>query len=173
MMKRFVLSTMILLASVATFAQRHRTGISIQPKIGLNVADLTNSNANNKVGLAVGAEFEFPTTRQVSFTAGAIYSQQGVKNVDLGYINVPVLANFYVAQGFALKMGLQPGFNVNDDNIEHVNAVDLSIPVGMSYTYNNFVFDARYNIGVTKAIEYTKCKNSVFQLTFGYKIPLK
>ena len=32
----------------------------------------------------------------------------------LDYINVPVLANFYVAKGFAFKVGVQPSFLVND-----------------------------------------------------------
>lgn len=51
-------------------------------------------------------------------------------------------------------------------------SVDFSIPVGLSYEYNNFQLDARYNWGLTKAFENSKAKNSVFQITLGYKFDL-
>ena len=53
-----------------------------------------------------------------------------------------------------------------------VKTFDFSIPVGASYEYQNFVLDARYNIGVTKVIDGLDCRNSVFQLTLGYKFKL-
>ena len=51
---------------------------------------------------------------------------------------------------------------------------DLSIPVGLSYEYEDFVLDARYNIGTSKLIKSDpdSSKNSVFQLTIGYKFEL-
>jgi hypothetical protein len=73
----------------------------------------------------------------------------------------------------AVKLGLQPGFNVSDDDISGVKSVDLSIPVGLSYEVNRFVFDARYNFGVTKVADWADSKNSVFQFTVGYKFNLK
>ena len=51
-------------------------------------------------------------------------------------------------------------------------SVDVSIPVGLSYEYSNFVLDARYNFGVTKVFENSDTKNSVFQFTLGYKFEL-
>lgn len=102
----------------------------------------------------------------------------------LDYINVPILANVYVVKGLAVKLGLQPGFNVShkvsvdkgstsgSTDIPGVKSVDLSIPVGLSYEYSNFVFDARYNFGVTKVADNADSKNSVFQFTLGYKFAL-
>ena len=97
----------------------------------------------------------------------------------MDYINVPVLANVYVAPGLALKAGLQPGFLVNSSSSDTFKSVDLSIPVGVSYEYENFVLDARYNFGVTNVVKddinrfiNSDCKNSVFQLTLGYKFDL-
>lgn len=51
---------------------------------------------------------------------------------------------------------------------------DLAIPLGISYEYKHFVLDARYNlglIGIVKGIDDTY-RNSVFQFSLGYKIPL-
>lgn len=83
-----------------------------------------------------------------------------------------------------MKLGLQPGFKVNDktsveagqegniDAPSKAKAFDLSVPVGVSYEYNNFQLDARYNWGLTKVYEGSKTKNSVFQITLGYKFDL-
>ena len=103
-------------------------------------------------------------------------------NINLNYINIPILANVYVADGLALKAGVQPGFNVSSkisasplelDIKDGVNSVDFSIPVGISYEYANVCLDARYNIGVTNTFKDSdNSRNSVFQLTLGYKFKL-
>lgn len=115
----------------------------------------------------------------------------------MDYVNVPIMANIYVAKGLALKAGIQPGFLTNDkakvesDGVSaeidlkkafrdagmddaDVKDIDFSIPVGISYEYHQFQLDARYNFGVTKAItgDGESTKNSVFQITLGYKFDL-
>ena len=192
-MKKLFLMAVVMLASVASYAQHAVGSFTLQPKIGMNIADLTDvEKSDARIGLAVGAEFEYQLTDIVSVSAGALYSMQGCKDdevtVKLDYINVPLLANVYVAKGFAVKLGLQPSFKVNykysgngasfdGDEMDwapKANGVDLSIPVGVSYEYNNFVLDGRYNFGVTKAFDSKaeKSKNSVFQITLGYKFDL-
>lgn len=195
-MKKLFVSVALAMMSVAAFAQNAVGQITIQPKIGMNIASLTDADgADSRIGLAVGAEAEFGVTDIVGLSIGAMYSMQGVKDSEdgvgatmkLDYINVPILANVYVAPGLAVKLGLQPGFKVNskveakvngvkaEADLEGVKSIDLSIPVGLSYQYQNFVLDARYNWGVTKAFndDYgTSAKNSVFQITLGYKFSL-
>ena len=189
-MKKILLTAVVMLASVASYAQQAVGTFTLQPKIGMNIADLTNEDKSDaRIGLAVGAEFEYQVTDIVSVSFGALYSMQGCKaddaTVKLDYINVPLLANVYVAKGFAVKLGLQPGFKVNykysadgvsvdGDKLMKANGVDLSIPVGVSYEYQNFVLDGRYNFGVTKVfdVDGAKDKNSVFQITLGYKFAL-
>ena len=191
-MKKLILMAVMALATVSSFAQQAVGTFTIQPKIGLNLANLTKGDADLRVGLAAGAEFEYQVADIFSLSAGAIYSMQGCKKnisgIDvtskLDYINVPILANVYVVKGLAVKLGLQPGFNVShkvsvdkgstsgSTVIPGVKSVDLSIPVGLSYEYSNFVFDARYNFGVTKVADNADSKNSVFQFTLGYKFAL-
>ena len=171
-----------------SFAQHAIGSLTIQPKVGLNIANITNGDNNDpRYGVAAGAEFEYQATDIFSISAGALYSMQGAKNngttVKLDYINVPILANVYVAKGLAVKLGIQPGFNVNskgsvsngsvkvEGDID-AKSVDFSIPVGISYEYNNFVIDGRYNFGTTKILDGCDSKNSVFQITLGYKFDL-
>ena len=95
------------------------------------------------------------------------------------------MANVYVAKGLAVKLGVQPGFNVNSkfsgsyagwaaSKDVDAKSVDFSIPVGMSYELPTvpLVIDARYNWGLTKVADWSDSKNSVFQITLGYKFEL-
>lgn len=101
---------------------------------------------------------------------------QGAKADDetskLDYINIPILANVYVTKGLAVKLGIQPAFNVNSKADVDAKSFDFSIPVGLSYEFSNVVLDARYNWGLTKIFENGDSKNSVFQITLGYKFDL-
>lgn len=192
-MKKMFLTAAMMLASVATFAQNAEGQITIQPKVGLNIANLTDADdADARIGLAVGAEFEYGVTDMIGISAGFLYSMQGAKttieNVDatmkLDYLNVPILANVYVAPGLAVKLGIQPSFKLSskfkaetsgvsaEADLDDVKGFDISIPVGLSYQYQNIVLDARYNWGVTKIMDDVDSKNSVFQITLGYKFSL-
>lgn len=196
-MKKLFVSAALAMMSLAAFAQNAVGQLTIQPKIGMNIASLTDAGgSDNRIGLAVGAEAEFGVTDIVGLSFGAVYSMQGVKGTEDGvgvtikfdYINVPILANVYVAPGLAVKLGFQPGFKVSskaeakvngvkaEADLDGVKSIDLSIPIGMSYQYQDFVVDARYNWGVTnvinKEVYSPSVKNSVFQITLGYKFSL-
>lgn len=199
-MKKIILSAAIMLASVGAYAQHAVGSINLQPKIGVNIANVTETkDTDPRVGLAAGLEAEYQVSDIFSLSAGAIYSMQGTKRdwenagakytatTKLDYINVPILANVYVTKGLAVKLGVQPGFKVNakydtkttvlgaavkTSSERDIKSVDFSIPVGISYEYANFQLDARYNWGLTKIYKHGDDKNSVFQITLGYKFDL-
>lgn len=164
-----------------------------------------------KLGFVAGVEGEYQITPMISVAAGLLYSMQGTRwedlesqtayyramskdrMVNLSYLNIPIVANFYVLKGFALKAGVQAGFLLDSkgketiyDNLENrevetsgdiegIKKFDLSIPLGASYEFNNVVIDARYNLGLTKVCpgeENKSSKNSVVQVTVGYKFAL-
>lgn len=166
-----------------------------------------------KIGLVAGAEAEYQVSRRLGLSAGVLYSMQGARYNDfhgsniavtdakirLEYINIPIMANFYVVKGLALKAGLQPAFCVKNEvkgdvtvrvdegwnlyaaqaSMPDFTTFDLSVPVGVSYEYNNFVIGAMYNIGLTNVFsgnwdggEKPSAHNSVWQITLGYNIEL-
>lgn len=185
-------------ASVASYAQHAVGSFSLQPKVGVNIANVTNGDGtDSRVGVAAGAEFEYQASDMLGISFGALYSMQGCKGniydddlgsadatVKLDYINIPILANVYVAKGFAVKVGIQPGFKVSSKmsakvggvsataDADGFKSVDFSIPLGLSYEFNNFVVDGRYNFGCTKLIDDSDSKNSVFQISLGYRFDL-
>ena len=199
-MKKILVVAALMLSSVSTFAQHAVGSFNLQPKVGVSIANLTEfKDTDPRIGVVAGVEGEYQASDIFSVSAGVLYSMQGSKyeyellnqkyksTNKLDYINVPIMANVYVTKGLAVKLGVQPGFNVSSSNKQEVNtfagsgsstfdvkakSVDFSIPVGLSYEYNNFQLDARYNWGLTKAFENGKAKNSVFQITLGYKFDL-
>ena len=109
----------------------------------------------------------------------------------LTYLNVPLLANYYVFPGFAVKAGVQFGYllsakykgsenelgtwvDYDRSTTDGLKKLDISIPIGLSYEFSNFVIDARYNLGVYNINDLGNAtvKNGVIMLTVGYKIPL-
>ena len=193
----------MMVAAMSANAQNEVGQVTLMPKAGINISSITGSGSDKKakVGLVAGAEFEYGVAQNFDITAGVLYSMEGAKIGDakfnMDYINIPILANYYVVPGLAVKAGIQPAFNVrkkasyngNTVNIDDVmndllsiagadvetgvKSFNLSIPVGISYEYQSFVLDARYNIGVTKLFKNAdQGRNSTFAITLGYKFAL-
>ena len=192
-MKKLFFIAAMMVATLSANAQNEVGQWSIKPMVGANFATMTKTtDSKMRVGVTAGAEFAVGAAENFEISFGALYSMQGVKGKTDGvdetykfdYINIPVLANYYVAPGFAIKAGVQPGFNVKkkakveaagvsaDVTVDDVKGFALSVPVGLSYEFSNFVIDARYNWGLTKAIKDFDSKHSYFTVTLGYKLPL-
>jgi hypothetical protein len=187
-MKKMMMIAVMMIAAMTANAQQPSGTWSLTPKVALNLANLSGdiSGNNMKVGIAGGADVMYQVSPLVGVSAGLMYSMQGCagdNDVKLNYdfINIPVLANFYVAPNFALKVGLQPAFVASAKYKQQKNEVDvkdnlqsleLSVPIGASYEISDFVIDARYNLGVAKINKGNgSIRNSVFQISVGYKIP--
>jgi len=199
---------MVLFMVALSISAQHEEGeITLQPKVGMNIATLSDAN-KPIVNLHFGLETEYMMSDQLNLAIGAIVSNQGAKydedaelltgyNVDLDYFQVPVTLGYYVLPGLSVKAGLQLGFRmkakvkldeggkfdmdelakysklVNPDEDYSVNKFDLSIPVGISYEFSNFVLDARYNWGLLKIQKNTDAfYNRCFMLSLGYKFQI-
>ena len=224
-----ILSVALMLSMMAATAQNKEGEFSLKPMVGITVAELRNVGYvqyGPKVGFSGGLEAEYGITPQLGISLGAIYSQQGGKydidvensittiigtykiseektrsKVKVDYINIPLLANFYVWRGMALKAGVQLGILVHDkmnyhyqkipyipndepypleDHSNHTwekmtdfgKSIDFGIPVGLSYEYRDFIVDARYYFGLTKIDSPNFGCNRGFYLNLGYRIGL-
>ena len=121
-MKKILVIVVMMLSSAAMFAQTTAGKLTVQPKVGMNIANLTDLDGSKSlIGLAAGAELEYGLTDMLSLSAGAMFSMQGAKfdedgaeaKAKLNYLTVPVLANVYVLPGLAVKLGLQPAFKLS------------------------------------------------------------
>lgn len=224
-MKKFLFATIAAIFTTMNANAQYEPGTwTLQPKIGIGTSSITNmeqmtiegKNVSNEHSPAVslGAEFEYQESDRFSIAIGADFSMQGTAwekcrisgtkrytdiRMELTYINIPVVANFYAAPGLALKAGFQFSYLTNADFVltaeglnngyettvesrsdmkEDFENFDLSIPIGISYELNNhLVIDARYklgllNISTDSSFDSQTNKNSVFMMTVGYKFSL-
>ena len=199
-MKKLMMIAAMMVATLSANAQVEVGQVYLKPMVGATMAKMTGGDMKMKVGLVGGAELGIKVAEPFDVTAGVLCMMQGGKNKDtdllkdasstLTYLNVPIMANFYVLPGLALKAGVQPGFllanktkwsdnesgkwvDYDTTSKDNMNKFDLSIPMGISDEVSNFISDARYNLGLTKVGKNTdiSSKNSVIMLTLGYKIP--
>lgn len=196
-MKKILMMVVALIATLSINAQE----MFVKPMIGGTLSTVTKvDEAKMKLGLVGGAEFGYKLADPFDVTAGLLVSMQGSAYKDnkymkdqkatTTYLNVPILANYYITPGLAIKAGIQPGFllsaknkfseyfpetntwkDFDESGTDGLKKFDLSIPIGLSYQISDFVIDARYNLGLTKVADHADGKNSVIMLTVGYMIP--
>ena len=215
-----------MVAAVSANAQFEPGTWSIQPKIGGTLSKVSNMpklpigynvdlDKSVYTGALIGAEFEYQVAQPFSVAAGLNFSMQGCKwgdfeykngdksvkakdlKMELNYLNIPIVANFYLFKGFAIKTGVQFGFLLSAkqkgttetkigeliskqtdsrDFKDECKKFDVAIPIGISYQVPTIpiYIDGRYNLGLTKINKDgdTNYKNQVFQVTVGYKFAL-
>ena len=122
-MKKLMILMAILTMAVVAKAQHEEGDFMVQPKVGLNIATLSDAD-KSITDLHFGIEAEYMVADKFSLGLGAILSNQGAKydywdeygqnkyTVDLDYVHVPILASYYVLPGLAIKAGVQPGFKM-------------------------------------------------------------
>ena len=213
-MKKLLLLVAVMTVTVSAQAQHEQGDVTIQPRAGFTISNITDGD-KSKLNLAYGVDFERFFTDQFSLSLGLMFTNQGCKydniyyepanlngsssngsssnttKLNIYYGSLPIMANFYVLPGLALKAGVQPAFRVKakiengdtkldlDNMIDmlfagegnKLNTFDLSIPVGLSYEIIGITADVRYNFGLTKLVSNTDkgIYNRVFTVTLGYK----
>ncbi|WP_034258062.1 porin family protein [Altibacter lentus] len=184
-MKKVMLMLICLPLAMATAnAQEVKLGV----KAGVNFAKLTGDaveDADGRTGFHLGGVVEIPVSETFAVQPEVLYSQQGLQQetdffgdtletkLKLDYINVPVMAKYYVTDGLSIEAGPQFGFNVkaeteisvegdsDGDEIEgttdvsdSVSGFDLGLGGGLAYQLNNGVFfQARYMFGISNVDE--------------------
>ena len=191
---------MLVMATVAMTASAQNTlrdkgSFTLQPKAGVGIGTIAGNwttiggeKDKARIGFVAGLEGEYYAADWFGLAVGLNYAQQGFKfeaedykeTTKLDYLNVPIVGNFYVAKGLALKTGLQFGFLMNakldsQDIKDLCNKVNFAIPIGVSYEIENVVLDLRYNLGLNKtnkADNGNKARTDLIQITLGYKFNL-
>lgn len=182
-MKKLQLAVLAMGACVMTMAQ---TNFGI--KAGYNSSTVQVRNASDwdsKSGFHLGGLAHIHVAPKFAVQPEIVFSTQGGarsnSELKLNYINVPVLAQYMVADGFRLQTGPQFGFlvsaeqkvgNVTFDIDDVYDAFDLSWAFGAGYLFSNGLgVDARYNLGLTNISDDSdfEAKNRVFQVGLFYQ----
>ncbi|WP_028891910.1 porin family protein [Tenacibaculum sp. 47A_GOM-205m] len=196
-MKKLLLVIAMVAAGFSANAQDVKFGV----KAGLNLASLNGNkdfteNFDSRTSFHLGAMAEISISDKFSFQPELLYSAQGGSNDDfagsgadvtfkMDYIAVPLMAKYYVVEGFSLEAGPQLAFRTTSEMKaeangqesteslkDETNGFDFGLNFGLGYKLSNGLnFGARYNLGLTdiaKDNEEDAIKNGVFQLSVGY-----
>jgi opacity protein-like surface antigen len=180
-MKKIILSAVAVLAFGFTNAQ----GVKFGAKVALNVATLTGDveDQSSLVGFQVGGFAEFKISEKFAVQPELMYSAQGAAfddgDITLGYINIPVMAKYYVAKSFSLEAGPQIGFLLSakddgEDFKDETSSIDFGLNFGAGYDFTeNLSAGLRYNLGLSNLNDIegydATAKNGVFSVSLGYK----
>jgi hypothetical protein len=189
MKKLFLLMISLVVCSL------HAQNVTFGAKAGLNFASLSGDDAEDidgRTSLHLGATAEFSLSETFSIQPELLYSGQGFTESGTGYeatgkmdyINLPIMAKFYVAEGLSLEVGPQVGLllsakgEIKEDGEtekydfkDDVKSVDFGANFGVGYKLDSGInLGFRYNLGLTSVAEEdsTDVKNSVLQLSVGY-----
>lgn len=145
---------------------------SFAVRAGLNVAQIfgTGSQAFNHFGFSGGAKFGYRFHKNFSFDPEILYNMKGAArypnvekgdyysfSVDLDYIEVPMMFNFYFGKrkNFSVEFGPSIGFLVRQKAYENqqeinttstgFNVYDISLAIGLNYHLpKGFGLDLRF-----------------------------
>jgi len=206
MKKLFIITAIVLFGFTNVNAQEE---MQFGVKGGLNISTITGedvSSFDSRTCMHFGVVMELPISDKFSFQPELLYSCQGADysedfssidatsksvlatyegTVKLDYLNIPLLAKFYVSEGFSLEIGPQVGFllsakdeydwngDIGEDDIkEYVKGLDIGAVIGIGYKLEGGLnFGGRYNLGLTDAndgYEDGTYKNGVIQAYVGY-----
>lgn len=178
--------------------QEHTLKSRIKP--GLMVGFDAEYQATSDLFMSLGLQYSRQGSRFPDFERkdGEFVEGYSDWHTDLDYLNVPLLFGYRIAKGFSVKAGLQLGLLLGgkekmsytditildggtrkqgdavprETDVKDVyKSIDISIPLGVSYEYENVILDARYNFGLSRIhqLDAVKSRNSVIQLSVGYR----
>ena len=182
----------LLFAAVAVFAfgAANAQEVKFGAKAALNLSNVTGDVEDNsmKVGFQIGGLVEIKISDKFAVQPELVYSAQGTKydgdgnpKLNLDYLNIPVMAKFYVAEGFSLEAGPQVGFLMSAkvktdagdaDFKDFVNSTDFGVNFGAGYDVTeNINLGVRYSLGLSNINKEgdDSIKNSNIALAFAYK----
>ena len=172
--------------------------ISFGAKAGLNLASVSGddtSGLDSRLSFHLGAVAELEISEKFSIQPELLYSSQGAKYEDsytdfgfnitekvvakYDYLNLPIMAKYYIAEGFSIEAGPQIGVLLKAEaDIENLNeftkGIDFGLNFGFGYKLDNGLnFAARYNLGLSnindgEGSDEFKNQNAVFQISLGY-----
>jgi Outer membrane protein beta-barrel domain len=198
-MKKVLLVSLLLMGIASANTAFAQVQFSLGIKGGVNFANINVQDAkatwDGKTGFHGGAFALFKLTA-FAIQPELIFSQQGstVKfqsqdvKANFSYLNVPVIAKFYLPLGLNLQLGPQFGFlttaesdynpisgtQTSTDLQDYYKNSDISLGMGIGWDLPmKITIDARYNLGLTEIDDnasLSQTKNQVFQISVGYKL---
>ncbi|NQZ77256.1 MAG: porin family protein [Ekhidna sp.] len=179
-MKKTLLTLFLVGFSIVAFSQ---ASVGIGIKGGANFAN-TNVAGTESITAFHGGAYGLVKLASIGIQPEILFSKQGASsdfgNVDLSYVNIPVMLKFYLPLGLNLQAGPQIGILTDavSQDVDVKDAYknsDLSAAFGAGWDAPfGLQFTARYVIGFSDINDLAgateEVKNRTFQLSIGYTL---
>lgn len=194
-MKKSILLVAIALLGFTTMSAQEY--VMFGAKGGVNFTNMTSDgfdDNNSRTGFHLGLLAEIPLSERFSVQPEVLYSTQGTEatrtvmgnsvtgEYQLDYIQVPVMAKFYLLEGLALEVGPSFNFLVNEEvdvagttaNTDLGSGFEFGGALGASYNFRGgFFLSGRYTQGFTDAFDSDNwdsdaVNNNGFQVGVGF-----
>lgn len=208
-MRKYIFVLSFLFSGIFIYAQELHYGV----KGGLNVSTMLGDVDGTKARTSfhAGAVLEISLNDKFSIQPEVLFSAQGVKEkyseyaygytlksdskLKMNYLNIPIMAKYYVIEGLSIEAGPQIGIllsakadadqkvyyngtieeaiSLSEVNVkDSFKGIDLGLNFGIGYKLDfGLAFNARYNLGLTNINDDFidgKIRNGVFQFSAGY-----
>lgn len=159
-----------------TFSQKANSQ-ALGIRAGANIATVSNAEASNMTGYYVGFYKEFGVAVKSLFIQPEVqFSKQGfstsTSDIDLSYVNVPILAKLYVLKLVSVELGPQLGFKVSDSgsDVMDYNSFNTSWAAGASFNLPlGFSINTRYIGGFNDVVKNVDSKGKVWQIGAAFQ----
>lgn len=139
--------------------------------------EIGNMELDTKISYHIGAFYEISLNSSFSFQPEAIFSVQGadvdsnhaLDEIDLKYLNIPMLLKVYLTPSVSIEAGPQFSYLI-DDNLKNVKTEDFDFALagGISvYLTNTLFIQGRYVHGLSEFSKDAEVKNKNIQLSLG------
>jgi len=185
-MKKLIL---IAIAVIFSLTSVQAQDVNFGAKAGINFTSLNgdDDDLDGKTSFHIGAVAEIPVSDVFSVQPELVFSNQGAKDGDIkfnvSYLNLPIMAKYYVGEGISIEGGPQIGFlmdaKVKDDDTsvdvkDETKGIDFGLGIGAGYKADSGLnFAIRYNFGLSNIVDEDdagdfELKNGVVQVSVGF-----
>ncbi|MGJ8550466.1 porin family protein [Winogradskyella wichelsiae] len=207
---------LLLITAVAAlgFSNVNAQEVNFGAKAGLNFSSFSGDDTEELDGLTsfhIGGVAEISISDKFSVQPELLYSIQGASaedsysefgysgssesTVKLSYLNIPIMAKYYIAEGFSVEAGPQIGLLLSakedyeysetfegetfsesgdEDVKDSYKGIDLGFNFGLGYKMDSGLnFSARYNLGLSNIYDGEgsddySINNNVLQVSVGF-----
>lgn len=178
-MKKIILTMAAVFAFSFANAQDSKGGSSDMKfgvKAGLNNSNYTgDADSDAATSFYIGGLVDFTISEKFHVQPELLYSMEGADKDSMTFLRLPIMAKYYVAEGFSLQAGPEFAFKIaaeNDLTDEFTKSLDYGLGIGAGYELESgLFFDARYNLGLANISDFDgfDVGTSSIQVGLGYR----
>jgi hypothetical protein len=171
-MKTSIMILLLAVSSLSVYVANAQARVGV--KAGLNIANLSGFEGNSRVSGHAGLFLHHTINENWCFQPELLYSgegqryfdQDGERTIALGYIQVPMMIQYYPSSQLYFEAGPQVGVLISAEDksvneVGHLNVKDefsaaqIALGVGLGYKFtNNLSIYGRYNFGLTDVTKF-------------------